>query len=347
MVKRVQLSADDVTYYTLPGNSGELRNEAGQLTDTIFGQDFQSTQPGLITWTLNSNALYKGFAGYIVKLNKGGTPVTMTDEAMSLVSGKTYQITTVAHQYIDIATAILVKDNAVDHTADVESIDFLHGKVTFKAAYTPVGPITITGAYVPMVPIAGAKTFTLTQTMNAIDNTDIPTAKANTGFRTFEATGLRTVTMELGGIYKLSNGFVAALIARAPIYVEINPDNSDLSVARGLFKYTGQGQSGDVGALEEETVNLGLSVPQDLGAILIQTPFSWVHSGLTTLSQAVQIALAAWQNNDNVYLKYLPDGVNGFKGQGVVTDISLSGGLEAMNQFTVNLQGSDAPIPVP
>lgn len=347
MVKRIQLSADDTTYYTLPGNSGELRNEAGQLTDTIFGQAFQSTQPGLITWTLNSNALYKGFAGYIVKLNKGGTPVVMTNEAMSLVSGKTYQITNAAHNVIDLGTTIVVKDNAVDHTADVLSIDFTTGKVTFKAAYTPTGPITITGAYVPMVAIAGAKTFTLTQTMNAIDNTDIPIAKANTGFRTFEATGLKTVTLELGGIYKLSNGFVAALIARTPIYVEINPDNSNLSVARGLFKYTGQGQSGDVGALEEETVSLGLSVPQDIGAIAIETPFSWVHSNVTTLAQAVQIALAAWQNGTVPYVKYLPDGTNGFKGRGVITDISLSGGLEAMNQFTVNIQGSDAPIAVP
>lgn len=345
--KRVQISADDVTYYTLPGNSGELRNEAGQLTDTIFGQAYQSAEAGLIGWTLNSNAVYKGFAGYIVRLMKGGTPVVMTNEACTFVSGKTYQITNVAHQYIDIATTIVVKDNAVDHTVDVLSIDFLTGKVTFKAAYTPTTPVTVTGAYIPVTAIAGAKTFTLTQTAIAIDNTDIPIAKANSGFRTWEATGLRTVTLELGGIYKLANGFVAALTSRAPVYIEINPDNSSLSVARGIFKYTGQGQSGDVGALEQETVNLVLNVPQDLGAISLVAPFSWNHSGITTLSMAVQLALAGWQNGTSIYVKYLPDGTNGFKGPAVITDISLSGGLESMNQFTVNVQGSGAPVVQP
>lgn len=347
MVKRVQISSDDITYFTLPGNSGELRNEAGELTDTIFGQPFESFESGLISWTLNSNALYKGFAGYIVKLMKGGAPIAMVDEPMNLVAGKTYIITNTAKQFIDIATTIVVEDATVDHTADVESINFVTGEVTFKAAYTVTAPVTITGAYIPTTAIAGAKTFTLTQTANPIDNTDIPTAKANTGFRTFEATGLKSVSLELGGIYKLANGFVAALIARAPIYIEINPDNSNLSVARGIFKYTAQGQSGDVGALEEETVTLRLNVPQDLpSGIVWSTPFAWKHAALTTLSMAIRKALLAWEANASLFVKYLPDGVAGFKGGAVVTDISLSGGLESMNEFVVNVQGSGAPTAI-
>lgn len=341
--KKIQLSSDDITYYTLPGNSAQVANEAGALTDTIFGQPFESMESGLIGWSLNTNALYKGFAGYIVKLMKGGTPIVMTNEPMNLVSGKTYIITATVKQYIDIATTIVVKDNSVDQTANVLSINFVTGEVTFKAAYTVVGPVTITGAYIPLTAIGGAKTFTLTQQMSAIDTTDIPTAKANSGYRTFTADGLKTVTLELGGIYKLTNGFVAALQARTPVYVMINPDNSDLSVAKGLFKYTAQGQSGDVGALEEETVTLRLSVPQDLASgITWNTPFQWKHSGSTTLSAAVKAALTAWENNTLIYAKYLPDGLAGFKGQVAVTDISLAGGLEAMNEFTVNLQGSGA-----
>jgi hypothetical protein len=108
--KRVRLSDDETNYYTLPGNSAEVRDEAGQLTDTIFGQPFESSETGLLTWMLNSQAFYKGFAGYIVKLMKGGEPQTMTGEAMSLVSGKTYVITNTAKQLIDVDTTVTVLD---------------------------------------------------------------------------------------------------------------------------------------------------------------------------------------------------------------------------------------------
>jgi hypothetical protein len=346
MPKRVQLSADDVTYYTLPGNSGELRNEAGELADTIFGQAFESSETGLISWTLNSNALYKGFAGYIVKLMKGGTPIAMTNEPMSLVSGKTYIITATTKQFIDVATTIAVKVATVNQNANVEQINFVTGEVTFKPAFTVSGAVTIDGAYIPTTAIAGAKTFTLTQTATAVDETDIPTAKANDGFRVFGADGLKTVNLELGGIYKTSNAFVDALKTRAPVYIEINPDNANLSVARGIFKYTTQGQSGDVGALEEETITLRLNVPQDLDTIFWTTPFAWKHGALTKLSQAIRTAISAWQNGTEVWMKYLPDGTTGWKGQGVVTDLTLSGGLESMNEFTVNLQGSGEPAAV-
>lgn len=263
MVKRLQLSDNDTTYYTLPGNSAQVRDESGELTDTIFGQDFASSETGLLSWSISSQAFYKGFAGYIVKLLKGGVPVTMTAEAMSLVSGKTYIITNTAHQVIDVDTATVVLDNAVDHTADVDNIDFVTGQVTFKSTYTVTGPVTITGAYVPLTAIAGARTFTLTQQSSVNDNTDIPTAKANGGWRTFDSgTGLKTVSLEIGSIYKSSNAFRDALAARAKIYVQINPDNSNLSVFTGVFKYAGRGQSGDVGTLEQEDITLRLYVPE-------------------------------------------------------------------------------------
>lgn len=346
MVKKVQLAINDAsTYYTLPGNAGEVRDEAGQLTDTIFGQPFESAEVGLLSWTLNSQAFYKGFAGYIVRLMKGDTPVALTNEAMSLVSGKTYIVTATAKQVLDINTTIVVRDNAVDHTADVETINYLTGEVTFKSAYTVTGPVTISGAYVPMIAIAGARTFTLTQTSTINDNTDIPVAKVNNGWRTFEASsGLKTVSLEIGGIFKASNAFRAALQARSLIYVEINPDNSSLSLCRGIFKYTQRGQQGNVGALEEENVTLNLYVPD---GDVWKVPFAWKHSNLTKLSQAVRIALTAWESGTSLYAKYLPDGTTGFKGAAFVSDISLSGGLEAMNEFTVNLQGSDQPVAIP
>lgn len=348
MAKRIQLSSDDSTWYTLPGNSGELRNEAGELVDTIFGQDFESSETGLITGTIATNALYKGFAGYVVKLEKSGVSTPLTNEAMSQVgSTKTYVITDAAKQALNPSVAIVVNDNAIDKTSEVLSINFLMGEVTFKSTYTPSGPITLTGEYFPLTEIGGARTFTLSQTAASLDNTDIPTARANGGFRTFDRGGLKSVSLEIGGVYKLSNAFRAALIARDEIIVSINPDNNNLSVARGLFKYMSESQSGDVGALEEETLALRLSVPEDPEGIAWTAPFAWRHSALSKLSPAIKAALESWQNNSALYAKYLHDGTNGLKSEVVITDLSLSGGLESMNEFTVNLQMSGAATPVP
>jgi len=343
MPKRIQISSDDITYHTLPGNTGELRDEAGELTDTIFGQPFESSESGLITASISANALYKGFAGYIVKLMKGGTPVAMTAEPMSLVVGKTYTVTATTKQFIDPATTMNVFVAAVNQNAQVERVDYPLGEVTFKSTYTVSGAVTITGAYVPTTAIAGARTFNLTQTEAVIDNTDIVAAKANGGFRTYVAGGLKSVALEIGGIFSVANAFRAALIARAPIYIEINPDNSNLSICRGVFKYSGRAQSGDLGALEEENLTLRLYVPPEQASGLPWgLPFGWNHSASSTLSQAVQKSLNSWQDSTVLYAKYLYDGLAGFKAPVLVTDISLSGGLESMNEFTANYQVNGA-----
>lgn len=335
--KTIQVSADDSTYYTLPGNTGEWNDNLGTLDDTIFGQSFKSQQSNLINWSVSANALYKGFAGYMVVIKQGGTPTTMTAEAMSLVSGKTYKITNATKQLIDRNTAVIVYDNAVDHTADVLSIDYLFGRVTFKSAYTPTGPITITGKYVPLVELAKYQKFTLTQSMEAINNSDMPTLHANSGHETFDF-GLRTVGLEVSGVYASSNGYRAALVSSSELILEVCPDGGGKTVARGYYKPSNRKQSGKVGALEEETQNFVLTVPD---TALMTSPFSWLFTN-TDVSMAVQLCINAFINNTPLYVKYLPDGTNGLKGSSLITDFSLSGGMDAMNEFATTLQGTGA-----
>jgi len=337
-VKSIQISIDSgTTFRTLPGNSGELSNDAGSIDDTIFGQNFKSSQTGLINWTVKANGFYKGFAGYVAKIKKSGSTTAFTGEAMSLVSGKTYKITDATKNVWDRTVTPTIYDNAVDHTADVLSIDFLFGRVTFKSAYTPTGPITADGSYFPMTQVAKAQEFTLTQTTNPIDTTDFETAQGNSGNRAFEY-GLQTVALDLSGVYATGNGYLAALQARGELVIDINPDGSELSVARGFFKPMSQGQSGNVGALEKETNKFELSVPSTPDTL--QRPFGWVHASGTTLNQSVQDALTAWEGLTTVQVKYLADGTHGATGDAIMSDLTLKGGLESMNDFTVNFQGT-------
>lgn len=338
MVKRIQISPDSgTTWYTFPGNTGELTDEAGAIKDTIFGQDYESSQTGMINWSIQANGLYKGFAGYVAKILKSGTATTFTDEPMDVVSGNTYKITDATKNVWDRLTALVVKDGSTTLTeGDDYTVDYLFGRVTLLAA--PGGAVTVSGKYLPMTQVAKANGFTLTQNANANDNTDFETAQGNNGYQTYEY-GLKTVSLSLQGIYASSNGFRDLLSGRTELVIEINPDGSGKSVARGWFKTMNTGQSGDVGDLEKQTLSFSLAVPAQED---IAIPFKWVFAADTTLSNAIITAINAWQNSTLPTVNYLPDGTNGVKGTAVITDLTLTGGLNAMNEFAVKLQGSDA-----
>lgn len=341
--KKFQISVDaGVTLYTFPGDTADLQNQATGIKDTVFGQDFESEQTGMINWTMSANGFYKGFAGYVAKINKGGTPTSMADEATTQIgSSKSYQITNAAHRWLDLATAVTVKDGVTDQTANLLSVDYMNGIVTFKSSYTPAGAITVSGDYLPMTQIAKGQSFTLTQTAATKKTTDFNTAQTNNGVDTFDY-ALRTVSLDLGGIYAISNAWLAALTSRSNLYIEINPDGSSLSAARGIFKPMTQGQSGKVAELEAEALKFSLFVPDPATYPLLVAPFAWNHAAGTTLSMAIQKALTAWVDGTLPTFNYLYDGTNGQTGTGVITEISLTGGLDVMNTFALKVQGSDA-----
>lgn len=342
MAKRIRVSDDDgTTYYTMPGSSGEMSYEANDIDDTIFGQNFKSSQPGLVNWNITSNAYYKGFSGYVADIKKiSGTSTAMTDEACSLVSGKTYQVTSSSKRILDRNTAIVIKDNAVSvANNNIESIDYLFGRVTFASGYSVTGPVTITNAYWTTAVVAKGRSFTLTQTSEAVQTTTFEEAQSNGACHTFDY-GLKTVALEVSGVFAAANDFQELVANRTELIIEINPEGASQSVARGYFKATGQSQSGNVGDLEEETVTFGLSVPP---VDLMLRPFGWLHTS-TTLTTAVQKALTAWENETGLKVQYLPNGdlTGGKEGDCIITEISLSGGLEAMNEFSVTYQGTGA-----
>lgn len=341
MSKKFRISIDaGVTFYTFPGDTADLQSNATAIKDTVFGQDYESDQTGLIAWTMSCNGYYKGFAGYVADIFKGGTSTALSAEATTLVTTRVYQITNTAHRFIDPTVAVTIKDGATDHTADVLSIDYLNGIVTFKPTYTVTGAVTFaTGNFIPLAQIAKAQTFTLTQTAASKDVTDFISAQSNNGTKSVDY-ALKTVSLDLGGIFSISNGWLAALQARNPVVIEINPDGTGASQARGIFKPMTASQSGKVGDLEAEAVKFNLSVPDPAGvASLLKYPFQWYHNA-STLSQAIQNAQAAWEGATQPIFQYLYDGTNGQSGSGVITDISMTGGLDVMNAFAIKIAGS-------
>ncbi len=348
MAKRVQVSTDDTTYRTLPGASGEFSLEMANVDDTIFGQSFKSESPSIGMWDVKGAAYFKGVAGYSASVKIGGSPVSATAAASTLVSGKTYRVDNIARRIMSYANPIVVYDNAVDHTADVLSIDYLNGEVTFLGGYTVTGPVTIDYYYVPTTAIAKARSFNLQQQAAEIDTTDYVTAQANGGMRTY-IPGLRSVSLELGDVWATANDYKTALLARNYVYIEISPNNTQGNattevVFKGFFKYMQQNQSGNVGALEEEKLNFSLYVPD---GDLVVAPFKWYFGSAPALNRAIRDTINAWQNETLIYVKYLADGTNGHKGSSVVTDCSLQNSFDGQNEFSFAYKGSGAITAVP
>ena len=348
MAKVINISNDGGSNYnSLPGSEGSFQSESEAVDDTILGQTYSSTDISLIGWGVSANAIFKGFSGYLAEIKKHGTATTFTAEGMTLVSGKTYQIDDATKEIWDRTEATMdILDTAASVAAsDILNIDYLFGRVTFTASYTPSGAITATGKYFPTVTIARPNTYNLTMQAEAIDETDFATAQANGGYRIFSA-GLRTVSLELGGIFDDVEAAAAVVAARNELIVQIDPAGDGSSIARGFFKMVTAAQSGAVGALEDETLNLALTVPDETTNPAVEIPFGWQHTA-TTLNQSIQDLLDSFLQELNTYdVQYLPQGtigqspLDGQEGNFVVTDVSLSGGVSAMNIFAAELQGT-------
>lgn len=334
---KVALDGDDSapTWRTLPGPSGSINFDGETADDTIFGASFASQQTGLVNWSVSSSAFYKGVAPYEAKIYKSGTATSFTDEATSLVSGKTYQIDDTTKRVVDWNTTVVIKDDGVAVASTNYTLDYMHGKVTFVAAYSVNGAVTFaSGKYLPMSAYGWASEANLTQTVNAVDQTSFSVAQGNSGYYAY-GYGLKTVTLSMSGFYAAANEVFTLLSGRTTYVIELNADGNAKSIGRGIFICTSATQSGDVGGNETESAEFSLWVPSD-----VDLPFSWHHETDTTLNAAIQDILTAFEDAADIWVQYLPDGTDGFQGKTVLTDCSLSVGISDMATFTANFQGN-------
>ena len=335
--KKIQISTDGGTVYAdLPGSEGSFEVDAEAIDDIILGNTYQSNEVGLVGWKVSSNGIFKGFAGYLAEIYEPGTPTVMTAEATVLISGLTYQIVDIARRVIDRSASVVIDDTAAPVAAvDIESVDYLFGRVTFAAGYSVGGAITFDATYLPLSQLAKANTYNLNMTADAIDESDFISAQGNSGTRIFRP-GLRSVSLELGGFFDDAGSFKDVITARTELIISLDVVGDGSTEARGFFKLATTSQGGAVGALEDETLNFNLQVPVEETNPAVELPFQWQFT-VTTLQQAIQDLLTSFLTELNTYdLNYLPTGatgaspLDGITGKFMVADISLSGGLSSM-----------------
>lgn len=191
-----------------------------------------------------------GTAAYGASVKKSGTSTSFTDEAMSNTAGNTWQIDDGDKQVWDRDTVPAFEDNAVAiDSADISSIDYLYGRVTFTGVKT--GPITVSGDYMPMAEVAGAKEVSLTRTSAIYTDTDT----GNAGYHT-KIAGLHDVAVTLSRWDDVTHAFTDIVNARTPVVIEIAPTSS--KSYRGWFVAESSGQSLDLNSLIEESISFQL-----------------------------------------------------------------------------------------
>ena len=332
--KSVRVSRDGVTFATLPGSTAEISSDSATVDDSIFGTSFNSTQPTLITWNLSSNGYFKGFPGYRATLKRAGTPTAFTDEA-TVQKGDGYYIADRTKSIL-VVGGVTVSDNGVAVAeADIDYIDYLQGGVVFVSGYTVTGPITVSGEYLPTSRICYAQTFSLTQSADTENITDLCEAQDNNGFGVF-GYQQQNVELSLDGFYNDGSEFLADLLSRGEVIIEINPDGEGKSVARGYFRATSHSQSGDVGATETESATYALAVPED-----VRYPFKWYHSDDASIPAGIKMVLDAWESRESLIVEYRAEGSALVRtGEVLVSDASLESGVEDINEFSFDFQGT-------
>jgi hypothetical protein len=198
-----------------------------------------------------------GTAGYGATVKKSGTSTSFTDEGMSNTSENTWQIDDQDKEVFDRHTVPTFKDNTVViDSADIQSIDYLYGLVTFTGSKS--GPITVSGDYIPMTEIVGAKDVSLNRTSAILDDTDI----SNEGYHT-KKSGIHDASITLGRWDDISHAFTDVINARTSVVIEVAPSSS--KSYRGWFVAESSAQNLDLNALIDESVSFQLDGDDEPG----------------------------------------------------------------------------------
>lgn len=324
------------TWYTLPGNSADLNITKNTVDDSVFGTVFVSNFPTLKEWTASSNALFKGFAGYKASIKRAGSATVVTDGALDNEINGGYYTSNRAQSLWDNTAPVTVYDNAVEVTdADIEYIDYLQGGVVFASGYSVTGPVTADFSYRATSPQCYATSFDLGQTLGAENITDFCEANSNNGWAVYAPQQLE-VDLSLDGFYNDSSDFFTDISNDDSIVIELDLAGDGSVLARGFFRATDLSESGDVGSTESTSVSYTLAVPEG-----VAIPFSYYVGSTSTLPQAVQTCLTAWEDRSKVEFRYKPDGTTTTsEGEAWVSDASLSNSVDDMNTFSFSFQGT-------
>ena len=334
--KKIKISTDNVTFYDVPADSPTL-NVAATLqenTDLSNTVGFKSRVQGLKDFNLSAGGNFKPDLTYQFNIKRGGTPTAFSGEVFSNTVGDTWKIDDISKDVWDRTVTPDFFDNAVPVLdADILSIDYLTGEVTFTA--TKVGPITADGTFIPTTVGDCVNTATLDFSIELEEDTNVKTV--DDGWKTRQSK-LKDVSISLSAFNDLTKSLFNSIVANETILVEITLGNTDQQVIRGWFLIESDNETGSVGDLETEDFTLQLD-----GSL--NSSFSWAYpvSGFNT---ALKILTDHYFNGGDLFVQSIPENIiaNGKQGAVLMESLSLSLDLNGKMTFSTTLQGNGALV---
>jgi hypothetical protein len=344
---KMLVSKDNITFYTVPVDS-TTPTFTGDTLDatTLADAKYKSMLKGLKGATFSGNIKTKastdcgGMVGYKTVVKISGTGIESTGEAFTNVSGKMYKITADTKNLWDRGYTPVIYDDAVEVDADDYTIDYMFGIVKFADTYTVAGAITADVKYLPTTVVAARTGYSLSQKADVNDVTDLNSAQANGGWKSFDY-GRRTVDLTLDGFYDTVADNFSFFTSDAPVVVEVNVGGNGL-IARGWFYVTGDTQAAD----GDKNIGENLTCALSSGCTDGQA-FSWNVVALgdnTIIDQGTFIMLDAFVNGTKPYVKAMlsdDDGI-GYSFRAVVGDMSASGSAGDVEKMSLNLTADGA-----
>jgi len=189
--------------------------------------------------------------GYQANIKKSGTSTSFSGEAMTVTTGNTFQIDDSAKQVFNFNSTFTFYEDAVAISdSDIDSIDYMYGKVTFSTSKT--GSITVDGAYYPMANIAGAYQATQNTTNQIINVTSFE----NQGF-VEKLPNQKDITVTCTRFDDLSKDFQDILENGSSIVIEFIPSTGNGN--RGWYVLDSANQNLDMSNVVEESLSFQLT----------------------------------------------------------------------------------------
>jgi len=195
--------------------------------------------------------------------NVSATATNSTNEASDLAAGGLLlSIDSTAKRHWDrssTAPAIFVSgDTGTDISADIESINYVQGIVTFSTPHSTATVITMDVDYLTADYLAGGRSWSLDVGSNMLDVTAFSTTATDPVWRTYLA-GINDATIDIQRLYQAdstANFFFDSLNAQSSnLLVELVPDDAG-DRYEGFCHVAGFSPSVEVDGIADEGVAL-------------------------------------------------------------------------------------------
>ncbi len=188
-------------------------------------------------------------AAYATEVYSAGAPVIINGEPTTSLGNGQFQISDASRRVLSPSHEVSAYDDQGD-PLKINKLYLATGVIEVDGAPSVV---TIDGAFVTLSLFAGSKSYSYELNGDVLETTSFDFTSQNGGFRT-RCYGLEDITVSISRYDDLARQFALSKLNRESVYLEIRIGGG-AEILQGWFAVENSSLSGDIGSLEEESLN--------------------------------------------------------------------------------------------